>query len=125
MLLYRDALDRVSRTRDPRERTDTITRAQMTGDAALAKAVLFRGYELENPTLVGAYFDEYPEEQPAWEKFTASAQEHNNLENLGMSGAVGVSEPERPEELGAPRPQDQSWRPFAYSSTGATPKGAS
>ena len=29
----------------------------------------------------------------------ASAQEHNTLESLGLSGAVGVSEPERPHEL--------------------------
>ena len=71
----------------------------MTGDAALAKAVLFRGYELENSTLVGAYFDGHPDELPAWEKFMASAQEHNTLESLGLSGAVGVSEPERPHEL--------------------------
>jgi len=125
VLLYRDALDRVSKTRDPRELTDTLTRAQMTGDAALAKAVLFRGYELENPSLVGAYFDKYPEELPAWEKFMASAQAHNTLENLGRSGAVGVSEPERLEELGSERPQGQSWRPFAYSSAGERPSGAS
>lgn len=124
VLVYRDAIDRVSKTREPRELSDTLARAQMTGDAALAKAVLFRGYELENPTLVGAYLDGHPDELPAWEKFMASAQEHNTLESLGLSGAVGVSEPERPEELGAERPQGQSWRLFAYSSAGESPSGA-
>ena len=118
ILVYRDAIDRVSKTREPRELSDTLTRARMTGDAALAKAVLFRGYELENPTLVGAYFDEYPEELRAWDEFMASAQEHNRLEETGMSGAVGVPEPERPEELGAQGPQ------FAYSSAGETSSGA-
>lgn len=125
MLLYRDALDRVSKTREPRELTDTLACAQMTGDAALAKAVLFRGYELENPSLVGAYFERYPDELPAWEKFTASAQEYNALENLGMSGALGVPEPERPQELGVQTPYEQNWRPLAYSSAGASPSGAS
>jgi hypothetical protein len=124
VLVYRDAIDRVSKTREPRELSDTLARAQMTGDAALAKAVLFRGYELETPALVGAYFDGHPEELPVWEKFMASAQEHNTLESLGLSGAVGVSEPERPEVLGAERPQEQSWRPLSYSSAGESPSGA-
>jgi hypothetical protein len=115
MLLYRDAIDRVSKTRDSRELTDTLDRARMTGDTALAKAVLFRGYELENPTLVGSYFEKYPDERAAWEEFMDSAQEHNALEELGISGAVGVPEPERPQELGRHRPHEQSWRQFAYS----------
>ena len=124
VLVYRDALDRVSKTRDPRELTDTLTRARMTGDTALAKAVLFRGYELENPTLVGDYLDKYPDELPAWEEFMASAQEHNTLEKLGISGAVRVPEPERPQELGTQSTQEQGWRPFAYSSAGESPSGA-
>jgi hypothetical protein len=115
VFIYRDAIDRVSKTRDPRELTDTLTPARMTGDVSLAKAVLFRGYELENPRVVGAYFDKYPDELPAWEEFMASAQEHNNLESLGMSGAAGVPEPERPQELGTHRSHEQSWRPFAYN----------
>jgi len=82
----------------------------MTGDAALAKACLFRGYELQNANLVGAYFEGHPDELPAWEEFMGAAEEHNVLENLGMSGAVGVPEPERPEELGTQA------RQFAYSS---------
>jgi hypothetical protein len=99
VLVYSDAIDRVSKTRDSRELTDTLARARRTGDAALAKAGLFRGYELENPSLVGAYFNKYPDERAVWEEFMASAQEHNILATLGISGAVGVPEPERPHEL--------------------------
>ena len=108
VLVYRDALDRVSKRRDPRELTDTLARAQMPGDVALAKACLFRGYELENPNIVGAYFEGRPDELPAWEEFMGAAQEHNALENLGMSGAAGVPEPERPEELGPQGPRSRT-----------------
>jgi hypothetical protein len=118
VLVYRDALDRVSKTRDPRELSATLARARTTGDAALAKACLYRGYELENPGLVGAYFEGRPDELPAWEEFMGAAEEHNALENLGMSGAAGVPEPERPEESGAQGPREQNRRPFAYSAAG-------
>jgi hypothetical protein len=118
LLVYRDALDRVSKTREPRELSDVLARAHMTGDAALAKACLFRGYELQNANLVGAYFEGHPDELPAWERFMAAAEEHNVLENLGMSGAVGVTEPEQPEELGT------QGRQFAYNSASESPGGA-
>jgi hypothetical protein len=99
LFIYRDALERVSKTRDPRELTDTLARARMTGDVALAKAVLFRGYELDNPSLVGAYFDGRPDELPAWEAFMAAAEEHNRLEEMGIELSAGVPEPEKPQEL--------------------------
>lgn len=76
------------------QRLITFTRARMTGDAALAKAVLFRGYELENPGLVGAYFEKCPDELPVWEAFMEVAEAHNTLETLGVSAAVGVPAPE-------------------------------
>jgi hypothetical protein len=117
VLVYRDALDRVSKSRDPRELSDTLARARTTGDAALAKACLFRGYELENADLVGSYFEGRPGELPAWEEFMAAAEEHNRLEEMGMSGAAGVPEPERPEELGT------QGRRFAYTSAGQSPGG--
>ncbi len=94
VLVYRDALDRVSKTREPRELSDTLARAQMTGDAALAKAVLFRGYELQNPGLVGAYFEKQPDELPVWEEFMGAAEEHNQLTEMGVS----VPPPEAPSE---------------------------
>lgn len=99
VLVYRDALDRVSKSRDPRELTDTLARARTTGDAALAKACLFRGYELENAGLVGAYFEKHPDELPAWEEFMGAAEEHNALETTGISASVGVPAPEAPAEL--------------------------
>jgi hypothetical protein len=45
------------------------------------------------------YFDKYPDELPIWEEFMSSAKERNSLETLGISGAVGVPELERPQEL--------------------------
>ncbi len=95
VLVYRDALDRVSKTLDQRELTDTLARARMTGDHTLAKAVLFRGYELQNATLVGAYLESYPEHQPVWEEFMEAAEAHNELEVMGVS----VPAPEEPQEL--------------------------
>jgi hypothetical protein len=96
-LSYRDALDRASRTRDQRELSDMLTRAETTGDAALARAVLYRGYELQNEKLVGSYFEKYPDELPAWDRFMGAAKAHNDLEAMGVSVPV----PEEPRELRA------------------------
>ena len=51
-MAYRDALDRASRLRDPHELGGLLERAEATGDAALAKAVLYRGYQLQSAGLV-------------------------------------------------------------------------
>jgi hypothetical protein len=110
MLVYRDALDRASKIRDQRELSELLDRAEMTGDHALARAVLYRGYELQNAHLVGSYLEKYPGELPTWDAFTEAGTEFNNLETLGISGAAGVPEPERPQELG---------RGFAVASQGA------
>ncbi len=76
-----------------------LARAETTGDAALAKAVLYRGYELHNEHLVGAYFEGHPDELPKWEEFMGAAEAHNELETLGISMSVGVPAPEEPREL--------------------------
>ena len=76
-----------------------LARAEITGDTPLARAVLYRGYELQNEHLVGAYFEKYPEELAAWEEFMEAAEAHNALETLGVSAAVGVPAPEEPKEL--------------------------
>ncbi len=94
-LSYRDALDRASRVRDGRELSDMLARAEVTGDYALARAVLYRGYELQNQKLVGSYFEKYPDELPAWEAFMGAAEAHNDLEAMGVS----VPAPEEPREL--------------------------
>jgi hypothetical protein len=99
LIASRDALGRASRATDTRSLSEMLVRAEIVGDTPLARAVLYRGYELQSEGLVQSYFDKYPEELPTWERFMASAQEHNILEKLGISGAVGVPEPERPQEL--------------------------
>lgn len=99
LLAYRSGLDPVAKTKDTRELSELLARAEITGDTPLARAVLYRGYELQSEGLVGAYFDEYQDELPAWERFMASAQEHNPMEKLGISGATGVPEPELLQEL--------------------------
>jgi hypothetical protein len=99
-LSYRDALDRACGLRDSRELSNLLARAEITGDHALARAVLYRGYELQNELLVHAYFEGYPDELPRWEEFMAAAQENNRLEELGIELSAGVPEPERPQELG-------------------------
>jgi hypothetical protein len=99
-LSYRDALDRAGRLRESRQLADLLARAEITGDHGLARAVLYRGYELQSEGLVHSYFEKYPNELPAWEKFMGAAQEHNALETLGITAAAGVPEPERPQELG-------------------------
>jgi hypothetical protein len=82
----------------------------------LARAVLYRGYELQGERLVGSCLERYPDERPAWDAFMEAAQAHHTLETLGISGASGMPEPLRPQELG---------RQFAYSGApgGATSYG--
>jgi hypothetical protein len=84
MLSYRDALDRVGRTREPRELQETLDRARWTGDKALAKAVLYRGYELQNRGIVQSYFQANPDDLPVWEGFMNSAEELNHLRRWGL-----------------------------------------
>jgi hypothetical protein len=98
-MAYRDALDRASRTTNQCTLSEMLARAEMLGDASLAKAVLWRGYELQNENLVRSYLEKYPDEAPKWGAFMAAAEEHNTLEALGISAATGVPEPERPQEL--------------------------
>ena len=125
LLAYRSALDSVAKTKDTRELSELLARAEITGDPPLARAVLYRGYELQNEGLVGAYLESYPEELPAWGTFMEAAEAHNSLETLGISGATGVPEPERPQELAAQSLQEQSWRQFAYSTASNEGSGES
>jgi hypothetical protein len=100
LMAYRDALEKTSSTTDTRTLSDLLARAETVGDAPLARAVLYRGYELQSEALVGSYLEKYPDEQQTWEKFMEAAEEHNTLETLGTSAVAGVAEPERPQELG-------------------------
>jgi hypothetical protein len=98
-LSYRDALDRAGGQRESRELSSLLARAEITGDHALARAVLYRGYELQNEGLVRSYFEKYPDELPRWEEFMSAAQESNRLEERGIELSAGVPAPEEPQEL--------------------------
>jgi hypothetical protein len=100
LMAYRNALDRVSRITDTRTLSEMLARAETVGDAPLARAVLYRGYELQSEALLGSYLEKYPEEQQTWETYMEAAEEHNTLETLGTSALTGVAEPESPQELG-------------------------
>ena len=100
LMAYRDALDRTSRTTDQRTLSDMLARAEITGDAPLARAVLWRGYELQSEGLVRSYFEKYPDELPAWDAFMEAAEAQNLLEQRGVTLAAGVPAPEKPPEMG-------------------------
>ncbi len=104
LMAYRDALERASRTTDQRTLSDMLARAEIVGDAPLARAVLWRGYELQNETLVRSYLEKYPDEAPTWDAFMDAAEAHNTLEQRGIAFAAGVPEPERPPELSSYAP---------------------
>jgi hypothetical protein len=112
LLAYRSALDAVTRIDKSTDLANLLERAEITGDTPLARACLYRGYELQSEALVGSYLEKYPDELPVWEKFMGAAQELNTLETLGITAAAGVPEPERPQELG---------RAFAVTSSRGTP----
>ncbi len=97
-LSYRDALDRVSNISESKILSEKLQQAQITGDDVLAKAILARGYELEDESVVGAYFEKYPDHRQTWDRFMGAAQEYNTLEEQGrMFGDQG---PEKPREIG-------------------------
>ncbi len=100
LLAYRSALDAVARIDKSADLADLLERAQITGDAPLARACLYRGYKMENPGVVGAYFEEHPDEREGWDAFMEAAGAQNRLEQLGTELSAGVPEPERPQELG-------------------------
>ena len=107
MLSYRDALDRVGRTREPRELQETLDRARWTGDKALAKPVLYRGYEPQNHGIVQSYFQANPDDLPVWDGFMNSAEELNHLGDMGIE----VPPPDKPREVSGPSapPSGQGW----------------
>lgn len=95
---YRDALDRVSGVDTPDRLQEVLKRAELTGDRVLAKAALYRGYELESEEVVAGYLDAYPDDRRAWDEFMEVAAEHNAMEKQAqMFGTLG---PEPTRELG-------------------------
>jgi hypothetical protein len=95
---YRDALDRVASIDTTDKLKEQLERAELTGDAVLAKAVLFRGYELEDEAVVGAYLQAYPDDRKSWDEFVDAGQQHSDFKHQErMFGQLG---PEPPRELG-------------------------
>ncbi len=95
---YRDALDRVGGIDTADRLKEQLKRAEVTGDTVLAKAALYRGYELGSEEAVGSYLLAFPDDRKSWDEFTAAAEEHNALEEkTKMFGQLG---PEPPRELG-------------------------
>lgn len=96
---YRQALDKVGETIEPRVLEKTLEQATLVGDEVLAKAVLVRSYQLEHEGLVGAYMKGRPEERKRWDKFIAAAEEFNGVEaETWLFGQRGAPAP--PEEVG-------------------------
>ncbi|HYZ04795.1 MAG TPA: glutathione binding-like protein [Rubrobacter sp.] len=62
LMAYRNALDRVSRITDTRTLSEMFVRAETVGDVPLARAVLYRGYELQSEALLGSYLEQYSHE---------------------------------------------------------------
>jgi hypothetical protein len=80
------------------ELQETLDRARWTGDKALAKAVLYRGYELQNHGIVQSYFQANPDDLPIWDGFMDSAEELNVLEERG----IDIPPPDKPREVSGP-----------------------
>jgi hypothetical protein len=56
----------------------------------LARAVLVRGYELENAPLVGKYLEAYPDHRQRWDGFMEAAKVFNAVEQeRKLFGAMG------------------------------------
>lgn len=97
---YRQALAQVKETIEPRVLEETLEQANLVGDEVLAKAVLVRSYQLEHEGLVGAYMKGRPEERKRYDKFTAAAEEYNDVEEKAwLFGQPGAPAP--PKEVGA------------------------
>jgi hypothetical protein len=103
-MAYRDALDRVGSSTDPRHIKEMLQRAELTGAVALARACLYAGYtnlssDQAKVSVVDAYFRAFAADQPKWEAYMDAAEATNALESMGISAAVGVPAPEQPQTV--------------------------
>lgn len=100
---YREALARVEDLTDRDRLTSRLERAEMVGDDdVLAKAVLQRGYELQDERVVGSYLKKYPDQRERWDRFMGAAQGINELERGAQ--VFGDQGPQKPRELAGPGP---------------------
>jgi hypothetical protein len=77
---YVRSYEKLEDVRDPNEILQALQKAELLNDPFMAKACLVRGYELGNSTIVGRYFDCYPDERAFWDDFTEAAEAYNELE---------------------------------------------
>jgi len=107
-MAYRDALDRVGHSTDPRHIQEMLQRVELTGDAALARACLYAGYtnlssDQARISVMDTYFRAFPpDDQPKWDAYMNAAEANNTLESMGISAAVGVPAPEQPQTVASP-----------------------
>ena len=99
-LNFRDAIFRMRDERDAAKLERVLEEAELVGDTALAKAVLLRGYALQNEALVGAYLKSRPAERRKWDEFMAAAEEANAAESVEGRHFAGAQAPNRPREIG-------------------------
>ena len=93
-LSYRDALDRVGKTRETDELGEMLRRADLTGDEILSKAMPVQAYEIESEQLIGDYLRSRSEERRRWDRFSSVAEEYNEYER--QTQLVGTLDPRRP-----------------------------
>jgi hypothetical protein len=77
---YSYAYERIEDERDPQLLLERLQKAELLNDPFMAKAILVRGYELGNSTIVGRYFDVYPDERGYYDDFIEKAEEFNAQE---------------------------------------------
>ena len=81
---YMRAVEKLEEFTEQEEILRQLQKAELLNDPFLGKACLVRGYQLNNSTIVGRYFDVYPDEKPVWDEFMDAAEAYNEHER-GMS----------------------------------------
>ena len=81
---YMRAVEKLEEFTEQEEILRQLQKAELLNDPFLAKACLVRGYQLNNSTIVGRYYDTYPDEKPVWDEFMDAAERYNEHER-GMS----------------------------------------
>jgi hypothetical protein len=99
-MLYRDALERTRGVGGP-ELQEMLEEATLTGDRALARAVLLHGYSHPHEAVQRAVVESYfahaeKSELDQWTRMMDAAESLNRLNELGVELTTGVAAPEDP-----------------------------
>jgi len=100
---YRDALFRVSGVEDAGQLHTFQAMAQATGDKLLSRAILYRGGEMGEQSLVDAVCVNDPDLERGWNGLMERAREMNTQ---GDPLAAGLHAPPRPEDMPADSPAE-------------------